>query len=163
MQRKLLICRHAEAEDPYPLQPDFERELTSYGSQQARDTAKWLRENFSKVDKIISSPAKRASQTTRIIAGKLYFDEEMVNYEPDLYNAKEHQLVKVLSELPADKTTVLLVGHNPGITKLVRELADEMLGYLDTAQAICIQIELESWEQIYYTTGVVFSRTGQKV
>lgn len=155
MQRKILICRHAEAEDPYPLQPDFERELTTQGTQEARKTGMWLREKFGKVDKIISSPAKRASHTARILAGKLYFDEEQIDYQPDLYNAKEHRLVQSLSEVPDDAYTVLLVGHNPGITRFARELTESMVGYLNTAQVVAVEISLESWNQVHYITGTL--------
>ncbi|MDX5436948.1 MAG: histidine phosphatase family protein, partial [Pontibacter sp.] len=132
MQRIVLLCRHAETYDPYPLQPDFERELTPSGLQQARNTGKWLREKFSKVDTLLASPAVRANTTARIIAGRLYFSEETITYNPDLYNARESQLLKCLSELPEHVKQVLLVGHNPGITRLARELTDQQqLGYLD--------------------------------
>ncbi|WP_299822282.1 histidine phosphatase family protein [uncultured Pontibacter sp.] len=163
MQRKILICRHAESEDPYPLQPDFERELTSMGAQQARDTGVWLRENYGKVDKIIASPAKRASYTARLIASKLYFDEEQIAYQPDLYNAKEQQLLQSLSEINLNTKTVLLVGHNPGVTRLVRQLTDKMIGYLDTAQVAAIEIELETWEDILFTTGTLSTATNHPV
>ncbi|GAB3201154.1 phosphohistidine phosphatase [Pontibacter aydingkolensis] len=163
MQRKILICRHGESEDPYPLQPDFERKLTPFGTQQVKDTGVWLRENFAKVDKILSSPAKRTSQTTRIIAAKLYFEEERVDYLPDLYNAKEYELLKCLAALPDNARTVLLVGHNPGVTRLVRELTDKMVGYLDTAQAVSITIDLKSWEEIHFTTGTLSNNTAQQV
>ena len=163
MQRKILICRHAETKEPYPLQPDFERELTLHGSQQARDTGVWLREKFGKVDCIVASPAKRASHTARIIAGRLYFDPEDISYVPDLYNAKEHELIKCLSELPKDVSSVLLIGHNPGITKLVREITHKMIGYMEPAEVASIAISLETWDQLYFTTGNLIGATSQEV
>jgi phosphohistidine phosphatase len=163
MQRKILICRHAETEEPYQLQPDFERELTTHGTHQARETGVWLREKFGKIDKLLASPAKRASHTARIIAGKLYFDDELIDYLPDFYNAHEQQLLDSLSTLPDSVKTVLLVGHNPGVTKLARELTDKMIGYMDTAQVVSIEIDLENWEHIFYTTGTLSVTTMQQV
>ncbi|MBC5991856.1 SixA phosphatase family protein [Pontibacter cellulosilyticus] len=163
MQRKILICRHAETEEPYPLQPDFERELTLHGSQQARDTGAWLREKFGKVDKIVASPAKRVSHTARIIASRLYFDLEKISYVPDLYNAKEHELLKCLSELPEDVKSILLIGHNPGITKLVREITHKMIGYLEPAEVASIDISLETWDQLYFSKGNLIGTTNQEV
>mgnify|MGYP003576307872 FL=1 len=89
MQRLLVICRHADSNDPFPLQPDFERELTKNGQHQARITGKWLRDSFQKVDAILSSAAPRAGLTARLLASKLYFEEEQIEYVPDLYNARE--------------------------------------------------------------------------
>jgi phosphohistidine phosphatase len=155
MQRKILICRHAETSDPYPFQSDFERELTATGINQAKETSIWLREKVSKVDCILASPAKRTQNTAQIIAKRLYFEDENIKYDPDLYNAREQQLIQSLSCLPQDVKSVLLVAHNPGLTRLARELSGKMLGYLDPANVVTIEIELPSWEDIHYTTGTL--------
>lgn len=153
MQRLLVICRHAEPNDPFPLQPDFERELTKNGQHQARITGKWLRDTFQKVDAILSSPAPRAGLTARLLAEKLYFDEELIEYDPDFYNARESVLVNLLAKLPDHITRVLLVGHNPGITSLSRTLTGEHVGYLDPAGAYAIKLELATWQELHVTTG----------
>ncbi len=158
MQRLVLICRHAETCEPFPLQPDFERELTKAGIQQARTTAQWLRDQFHSVDALIASPARRTSSTASILANKLYFDIERIAFEPDLYNAREAQLVQQLSHLPENIKTVLLVGHNPGITQLARSLTDKYISYLETAQVVAIDIELDKWEEVYYKTGTLRSQ-----
>ncbi|MFD2516111.1 SixA phosphatase family protein [Pontibacter locisalis] len=155
MQRRILICRHAETNEPHPFQSDFERELTIKGTKQARETGSWLREKFTKVDCILASPAKRAQATVRIIAGRLYFPEDEIKYDPDLYNAREQQLLQCLSTLPAEANTVLLVGHNPGITRLARELTDKLVAYLEPADVVAVEIELPEWNDIHYTTGTL--------
>ncbi|MDO6391947.1 histidine phosphatase family protein [Pontibacter sp. BT731] len=153
MQRLLVICRHAEPNDPFPLQPDFERELTKNGQHQARITGKWLRDSFQKVDAILSSPAPRAGLTARLVAEKLYFDEEQIQYVPDLYNAKESVLINVLSKLPDKVVRVLLVGHNPGITSLSRTLTGEHVGYLEPAGVYAINLDLDTWQDLHVQTG----------
>ena len=157
MQRTLLICRHAEAYEPYPLQPDFERELTPHGLHQANQTGKWLRENFVKIDHLLSSPARRANLTARTIAGRLYFGEEKISYIPDLYNARESQLLQILSQMPDRARQVLLVGHNPGITKLARDLAGQHFSYLEPANVVAIALPLERWEDIHLADGVLLN------
>lgn len=158
MRRILLLCRHAEAQDPYPLQPDFERELTPHGKQQALDTGAWLREHFSKVDAVLASPATRANITARTIAKRLYFDEERIDYMPDLYNAREAQLQNCLAALPATVQKVLLVAHNPGITRLARELTEQpRLGYLEPADVVAIAFDIESWQDIHIAAGVLLT------
>lgn len=162
MQRTLLLCRHAETLDPYPLQPDFERELTPQGHRQALHTGQWLREKFQKADALLASPARRATATARILAARLYFDEEKINYDPDLYNGREAQLLRSLSALPAQVKTVLLVAHNPGITRLARDLSGKYISYMEPATVIAISLELDSWQDIYTTSGELSSDNSQQ-
>lgn len=153
MQRLLVICRHAESDDPFPLRPDFERELTKHGQHQARVTGQWLRDAYQKVDVILSSPAPRAGLTARLLASKLYFDEEQINYVPEFYNARDNVLLHVLGNLPDNVKRVLLVGHNPGITSLARTLTDQYVGYLEPAGAYAIKFDLESWQDVHHMSG----------
>jgi phosphohistidine phosphatase len=154
MDRLLLICRHAESFEPFPSQPDFERELTPEGFRQAKLTGQWLRDNFQKVDLVLASPARRASATAKELAAKLYFNEEDIFYDPDMYNSKDHLLLQKLSMLPDHYKTVLLVAHNPGITRLIRALSDTPhLPYLEPAQVTAISLSLPVWTDIFLTTG----------
>jgi len=157
MQKIVLLCRHAETLDPYPLQPDFERALTPHGHQQALRTGQWIREKFLKVDALLSSPAQRASTTARILASRLYFDEDHISYEPDLYNARETQLLRCLAALPAEVNTVLLVAHNPGITRLARTLSGRYISYLEPATVVAVDLDLDTWQDIYTATGTLKS------
>ncbi len=163
MQRTLLICRHAETYDPYPLQPDFERKLTPHGLHQANQTGRWLRENFVKVDKLLSSPASRASATALALAGRLYFDAEKIAYLPDLYNAREAQLLNILGQLPPEAKQVLLVGHNPGITKLARDLTGQQIGYMEPGNVLAVTLALETWEEIHVQRGTLLRHNMEQV
>lgn len=157
MNRRVLICRHAETYDPFPFQPDFERELTPDGFRQANRTGQWLRDNFQKVDLILASPAFRASATAKALASKLYYDEESIKYDPELYNSKEAVLINKLCELPDKVKIVLLIAHNPGITRLIRTLSDTpQLPYLEPAQVAAISLNLPVWEDICITSGELF-------
>ncbi|MBC5773606.1 histidine phosphatase family protein [Pontibacter sp. KCTC 32443] len=153
MQRHLLICRHAETFDPYPLQPDFERELTPEGIRQAHELGKWIREYYQKADAILASPAKRASDTARIVASRLYFEQDNITYDPEIYNPKEAQLLKSISQLPAHVKKIVLVSHNPALTQLLRNLVNRSLPYLVPAQVAAVALDLEQWQDIYVRTG----------
>jgi phosphohistidine phosphatase len=158
MQRLLIICRHAESNDPYPFQPDFERELTKNGIHQANITGQWIRDNFQKVDVLLSSPARRASATARQIASRLYLDAEDITYDPELYNARESVLMNALGRLPATAERVVLVGHNPGITRLARTLSEQQVAYLEPAAVLAISLELNEWEEIHFSTGKIANK-----
>ncbi|NDK55509.1 SixA phosphatase family protein [Pontibacter fetidus] len=153
MQRYLFICRHAETYDPYPLQPDFERELTPEGIRQANETGKWVREHYQKVDAILCSPARRASATAHIVANRLYFNHDHILYDPEIYNPKESQLLRSISQLPDSVKKVLLVSHNPALTQLLRNLVNKNLAYMEPGQVVAVSLQLEQWQDIYVTTG----------
>ncbi|MFT2010886.1 SixA phosphatase family protein [Pontibacter sp. 13R65] len=157
MQRQVLVCRHAEATEHYSLQPDFERELTKSGMLQAHQTGHWIRDNFSRVDAIVTSPARRTGATARILAEKLYYDDQDILYVPELYNAGEPKLMEAISTLPDKVKTILLIGHNPGITQLARHLLDKHIGYLEPANVLAIRLELEQWQDIYVGKGELLS------
>ena len=159
MQRLVLLCRHAETQDPYTLQPDFDRELTKNGILQSRNTGQWIRDNFVKVDYVLASPARRSSLTVRLIAEKLYYAEDRIFFDPELYNARESRLMHSLATLPDKVRSVLLVGHNPGLTSLARSLTDKHIPYLEPADVLAISLDLEKWEEIYYTLGDIQQQT----
>lgn len=119
--RELLILRHGKSDWKNDL-PDFERPLAERGKKASTKILRWLEEHQSLPDLIISSTAKRAVQTARRInpdnqINSLYFDE--------LYHAELDVLLKVLAETPK-ASRILLIGHNPGLEKLVTFLAHEV-------------------------------------
>ncbi len=158
MQRYVLICRHAEANDPYPLQPDFERELTKQGVHQAHQAGQWLRDNFKKVDAILASPSNRTRATATIVASRLYFDEVNIKYDPDLYNAREAHLFTSLGKLPNEVKQVVVVSHNPGITQLCRALTQQRIAYLEPSQIIAVSIKLQNWEEVHINEGTIYRK-----
>ena len=163
MNRQVIICRHAETYDPFPFQPDFERELTTEGVRQASRTGQWLRDHIQKVDMILASPAARASVTAKALATKLYFDEDRITYVPELYNSNESKLQDCLSNLPDTARVVLMVAHNPGITRLIRTLTNTpQLAYLEPAQVVSIQLHLPVWEDIFVASGAIQKHNFEK-
>jgi len=146
------------------LQSDFERELTPEGIRQAHETGKWLREHYIKTDAILSSPAPRASATARILAGRLYFSDDNILYDPEIYNPREAQLLNSISKLPATVQKVLVVSHNPALTQLLRTLVNKNLAYLEPGQVAVLTIDLSEWQEIHITTGTLLgTNTAQRV
>jgi broad specificity phosphatase PhoE len=63
---------------------NLDPELTINGVDQAREAAKWIKENGIKFDAIISSPMARTMQTARIIARNLHFPAADIQEWPEL-------------------------------------------------------------------------------
>src|SRR5581483_159258 len=68
-----------------------------------------------------SSTARRAQDTLEPLRDRLPAGTE-VRLLDDLYGADAHDLLAVLRQVPDDVTSVMVVGHNPGLEDLVRAL-----------------------------------------
>ena len=101
---ELILWRHADAEDPGP-KGDFARELTKKGRKQAERMAAWLRPRLEGDWTVLSSPARRATQTVDALG---------VDYETRDAIDTSCRLEDVLRESGwPDGDRVIVVGHQP--------------------------------------------------
>lgn len=118
----LLLMRHGEAEAVAPGRSDLERPLTGHGRSQAEGVGEWLRSTGGRVDLVITSPALRCRMTAEALALPCPIVEEA-----SIHNAGSDTLVQVIREraelIAGGLTTVLLVGHAPGIPALAQDLS----------------------------------------
>jgi phosphohistidine phosphatase len=117
----LILVRHAQAEDPDAFavtgSPDCDRPLTSQGVKRMKRAARGLREVLDGVDRILTSPCARAEQTARIVAQAL--DHGSVERAAELApGAEPDALTRWLAHMPPG-ATVMLVGHEPDLSRLV--------------------------------------------
>jgi phosphohistidine phosphatase len=128
--RRLVLLRHAKS--AWPDLPDHDRPLAGRGRGDAPVMGRWLRDSGCIPDLIWCSTAERATQTWRLAAAELGADPP-VSYEPRLYGATGGELADLIRKAPPRTTTLLLVGHNPGIQDLALTLS--AAGGEDTAAA----------------------------
>lgn len=121
--RHLLILRHAKSDWYSGAVTDFERPLSERGKSDAPRVGRWLRREGLVPDYVISSTAKRARETALWLAREVSYRDEYVFWEGRLYEANLQTLLDVLAQCPADKKTILLIGHNPGLEQLLMYLA----------------------------------------
>ena len=89
-------------------------------------------------DLIVSSPARRASQTAQKVAKAAGFKGD-ITFEPRIYLANPDTLLEVVRSLPETADRALLVGHNPGFEELVAALSGGAVR-LTTAALACIEL-----------------------
>ena len=119
MRRELILLRHAKSDWAVAGEADFDRPLTDGGKKEAPRVGKWLRRRGLAPDLVVSSPAKRARQTTRRVCEGLGYDAGLVVWDPQVYGAEPDTLLEILGACPGTARRVLLVGHNPGLEQLV--------------------------------------------
>ncbi len=117
----LYILRHAIAEERTGKTPggDSQRRLTPEGAKKMRRIAAGMKSAGMSFDLILSSPFWRAKETAEIVAGifklekKLQFSAELV---PD---GNPAQLITELKKKYRGKKSVLLVGHEPHLSRFI--------------------------------------------
>ncbi len=124
MHWELLLLRHATAVSSFDVASDYKRALTAHGEIEAESIARWVYAEQVAPDKVISSPAQRAKQTTELLCAELGFPTRHVQWVDGIYEASCEDLVKILTTCDAEISPILLVGHNPGLEQLV----DYLLG-----------------------------------
>jgi len=116
---RLLIVRHAIAEDRAPGLSDAERGLTPEGISKFERAAAGLARIVDRPDAVLTSPLKRARQTAEI-AARAWGRVEPREVDA-LAGGTFTDLAKAVGVHPAE-ATVVLVGHEPHASELLARL-----------------------------------------
>lgn len=127
MRNKFLyIARHGHAEQYKYGKTDYSRKLTNEGIQKIQTTAEHLAHCLEDSENLllVASPALRSKETCEIYARVLHVPEENIIWNKTIYEASVHNLMEVISRIEEHIQTVVLVGHNPGLSQLCDYLCD---------------------------------------
>lgn len=157
MTKTLLVLRHAKSDRGDKAARDHDRPLASRGEADAPRMGTTLAALDAIPDCILTSTAVRARETTRLVAAAMGYDGEIVE-EADIYAASVDMLLDVLRDYD-EETTVLLVGHNPGLEELICLLTGgvgaEPIVRLPTAGLACLALDIEYWSQLVPESGLL--------
>ncbi len=149
----LYLIRHGKAGWQSTQLSDFERQLTDKGRRQAEEMAARLQQNGVMPDLIVSSPAYRALETAEIFAEKFDYPAERIVREAAIYDGDIEHLAGIVRALPREKRTVLMVGHNPGLSQFGSWLSGKLLGQMTTCGIVQIGFSREKWGAIREESG----------
>ena len=121
MSRELWLLRHGKSERDLEMD-DFDRPLKKRGKRNARQLGAWMRQQQLIPDTVLSSPAKRAIATAKLVYKYIGDDCKRIQQDKRLYFQSVEQLKAVLAECPKNSKRVLLVGHNPELEELLIDL-----------------------------------------
>ncbi len=146
MQREIVVVRHAKTESVSRAGDDFSRTLTSVGERDGEAIGKFLKEQGIKPDLMLVSSAKRTRRTAKILATALDITPEHIKYEDKLYLATDSAIETEVMTVPNNIATLVVVGHNPGITDFVNGISkDFVLGHLPTCGVVAAKFEADTW------------------
>ncbi|MGH9906510.1 MAG: SixA phosphatase family protein [Pyrinomonadaceae bacterium] len=119
--KTIFLLRHAKSSWKDPSLADFDRPLNSRGRKAAELIGGFIRREKIIPDLVLSSPAVRARETIEIVMKSAKLPSEL-RYDQRIYEAGPLRLLEVISQIEEDKTSVVLVGHNPGMEELLQVL-----------------------------------------
>jgi phosphohistidine phosphatase len=144
--KNLILLRHAKSSWKDDKLDDFDRPLSNRGKEDAPKIAKRLKQRGIQIDLIISSNARRTTDTANIFAGILNYKSEII-FDNKLYAASESHILSVINCLENNFENVLLVCHNPGITNLVNYLSGSFIENIPTTGIVGLIIE-HIWKEV---------------
>ncbi|MEI8207810.1 MAG: histidine phosphatase family protein [Methylococcales bacterium] len=118
MSRELWLLRHGKSDRDLAVD-DFDRPLKKRGKQAVQRVGLWLLKESLTPDYFLSSPAKRAISTAKIVHKIIANDSLPIIQDKRLYQEGFERLKTVLSECSIENKQVLLVGHNPELEDLL--------------------------------------------
>ena len=156
--KSLILVRHAKTIQ-YGYDQDYERTLTDRGVQNADRISLELVKCLIKPDLIISSPAVRTTQTTRIFAASCGYPASNVRYDKKLYSGMQtSNFIRMLNEVEDKHTTVMVVGHNPTIYNFLDALLPDFSLDVPTCSTIVMEFDIEKWSDLKDHTGKLIYR-----
>lgn len=145
VMKTIYFLRHGKSSWENAGLSDFERPLLPKGEGKTRKMGLFLLESNHLPDIIISSPARRAKQTAEIMASiidrKLLFDD-------NLYPGHEEAILNTLFALRNQINSVMIVGHNPVMTTIIRELMNVNYDWLPTSGLAKACYAVDMWTDI---------------
>ena len=147
--KTLVLMRHGKAVEASFGANDFDRTLSTKGHAQIKVMLAWLKEQGIVPDAIASSSAQRTRETAAGMAQGLGFDAQHIVWKKELYLAPPSVYAACLLETPNTVNTLMLVGHNTGISEWARELLFGFYEELPTAGVLVLQSNTPDWASWY--------------
>lgn len=130
-------------------QPDFERPLNKRGERDAPEMGKRFARRKLAFDRILCSPAQRARSTWAGVAQGLGAGVDAdVEYVEAIYEASPQTLLTLIQSRPDSESSLLVIGHNPGMESLANSLSPEPVGHIPTCAATHLRFDTQCWADI---------------
>jgi phosphohistidine phosphatase len=148
--KTLLVLRHAKSSWNDPALEDHARPLNKRGRRDAPRMGELVGEYGLIPDVVLSSDAVRARLTAEAVAEAARYAGEIL-LDPHLYMAGPADILSLLTTVRENAETVMIIGHNPGLEKLVEHLTGERQD-LPTAALAQIGLPIDQWRDLNLST-----------
>ncbi|TBN38708.1 histidine phosphatase family protein [Paracoccus subflavus] len=149
--RRLILTRHAKSAWDDPTLADHDRPLNDRGRRSARALGDWMASRGYEPEEVLCSSAARTQETWAMIASAALEVRPVIRIEPGLYQAGPEKMLSILKT--AAHPTVMMLGHNPGISELAALLParlphDPDFRRYPTGATLVVDFQIENWQQV---------------
>jgi len=141
--KMLLLLRHAKSSWEEDALADADRPLNGRGMRDAPRMGAFLAKALMRPDRILCSPAKRATQTAKLLAEACGYEGKIL-YIDSLYEGTAKSYWQAIRKHGGTSGILMVVGHNPDLEEFLAELTGRQ-NHLPTAAAACIRLNLRAW------------------
>src|SRR5688500_9410497 len=124
--KSVLLLRHAKTSKNDAAVSDDMRPLSVSGKNKVYKIGKFIRNTKLFPSLIISSTAKRAKDTSDILAESMCYKKE-IQLSELLYETIPKNYIDVISKISNDVNMVFLVGHNPILENLIELITNKLI------------------------------------
>jgi phosphohistidine phosphatase len=151
--KTLLLLRHAKSSWNDPNLADFDRPLNERGFAAAAFMGEMVGSRVLVPEAIVCSPAKRAVQTAEILKATSELGAP-VRLDERIYEASPQTLHLVASQFGNELSSVMMIGHNPGLEGFIVFLTGSVEP-MPTAGLAVIEIAVDVWSDLQNGAGRV--------
>jgi len=160
--KRLAALRHAKSSWDDATLDDFNRPLNDRGWKSARRIGRELKHRALRFDIVLASTAARVRETIDGVQEHYDFAAP-IRFEPQMYGASEQKLLSLVRALPETAHAPLLVGHNPGLERLLLgltrddedELRHRVAGKFPTGALAVLELPANHWADVAAGSGKI--------
>lgn len=146
--KTLFLVRHAKSSWKHANLTDHDRPLSERGERDAPFMGELLKKHNVIPDVIICSTAARAKQTAELLSGGMGFPKSKIEFEKNIYESTSGMLLDIINSKNGDYNSLMIIGHNPGMTTLSSYLSGEYIDNLPTCSIAAIRFDIDDWAKI---------------
>ena len=146
--KKLFLMRHAKSDWADSSLSDNERPLNARGRASAPLMARWIQSHQSIPDVVLCSTAIRTRQTLGLLIENWSSGSPDIHFLDELYLATAASILSIASK-HAERSALLVLGHNPGMSDLASYLAQSPVDMPTGAIAI-LESTTRNWPDDWF-------------
>ena len=144
--KTLLLLRHAKSSWNDNTLVDQKRPLNQRGKKDAPIMGKYLKNKKLTPDLIISSTAKRAKDTSKLVAEHCGYNKD-IEESKLLYGTTSRDYLTTIAGISDKHHRVLLIGHNPILEEVLEIVTGEQI-IMKTCSLAHISLSINSWSEV---------------
>ncbi len=131
----LLLMRHAKSDHGDRSLSDHDRPLNRRGREDSPRMAEWIADQGCVPPRVLCSTAERTRETLRLMVPRWPAEPE-IEFCESLYLASAEAILWTISSHHGGASSLLVLGHNPGISMVASVLAKQRIELPTAAIAV---------------------------